>query len=365
MREPTPAGSVQAVRQTAPLPADESASISEAARLLASRRSARQQAQAPTEQQQVNEEPSDQGEEVELEGDLAVEDTELEAEGEGSSEDEAQALEGDEEGEQEEYFLLDGEEIPLKDIKAWREGSMRTEDYQRKTQAVAEQSKALGRLEQELTQFSHGISRFMASQLGPVKHQLEAFKRTDWAELAKTPEKFQAEQAKFQAAKTKYAQLQQTLRGFMGEYAKISERALNLRAEAALPEIRQRIKGWNDAMYAERSQFLVEKYRANPDTVSKITDPWFWELVSDAFNFRKGQELPGKARKIVRANPRVLSGRGASPAPRVPGAQKRETEAMERVRKATSVVSATEAGAELLRQRRENRKIVTPGRRRI
>ena len=53
------------------------------------------------------------------------------------------------------------------------------------------------------------------------------------------------------------------------------DEALRLRAQAALPEIKSRIKGWNDAMYAERSDFLVERYGFDRGMVNRITDPQF------------------------------------------------------------------------------------------
>lgn len=51
--------------------------------------------------------------------------------------------ESDEYDEDETYLDLDGEEIPLSQIKEWKSGNMRQADYTRKTTELAEQRKAL------------------------------------------------------------------------------------------------------------------------------------------------------------------------------------------------------------------------------
>lgn len=50
-----------------------------------------------------------------------------------------------EEGREEPTVEIDGEKVPLSQIKAWKEGHMRQEDYTRKTQELAEAKRQLAR----------------------------------------------------------------------------------------------------------------------------------------------------------------------------------------------------------------------------
>ena len=80
------------------------------------------------------------------------------------------------------------------------------------------------------------------------------------------------------------------------------DQALKLRAQAALPEIKSRIKGWNDAMYAERSDFLVERYGFDRGMVNRITDPQFWGVGSRCVHLPEGctdDESEGEAHPTI------------------------------------------------------------------
>src|SRR5574343_315736 len=63
---------------------------------------------------------------------------------------EGQAEEAEAEAEQ--YIELDGEEVPLSQVREWKSGGMMQADYSRKTQVLAEQSKAVRQMEEALTQ---------------------------------------------------------------------------------------------------------------------------------------------------------------------------------------------------------------------
>lgn len=358
----TPASQVQGAIQTSELPTS-STSVSEAARLLAQRRSALRQQQAPTDQLE-SEGPDEQ--DIELEGESgALEEVDGPAEGdeEGALDSAAEASDLPEELGDDAVIEFEGEQIPLRDIKAWREGAMRSDDYQRKTQVVAQQQQVLASLEQDLSQFAHGVNRFFQAQATPHVKVLKRFEETDWSELAsKDPQKFQAEQARFTAAKAKFEQLNREWQGFLSEYQALSQRALAARAQAALPEIRLRIKGWNDAMYAERSDFLVEKYRADRNIISKVTDPWFWEMANDAFNYRKGLEMPKGAKKIVPRSPTATPRAGA--AQRVPQQKQAMAQAVKKVINARGSTTQTQAAVDLLRLRRQQNQPAASGRRR-
>lgn len=290
---------------------------SEAARLLAARRSELRQQQAPTGPEADagsapdEIEPPD-GDEIETEA-LA---------GDGLADDDADAAEGlapEEGNEQPEddgavsddaVLVLDGDEITIGEIKQWREGAMRQADYQRKTQVLAQKAEAISQLEERLNGFSHAINRDFQSRMEAAAKALKPFSEIDWAKLAETnPQQYNAQKVRFEQARAAAMAVQQQWNNFLKEYEELAQQSLQLRAKAALPEIKARIKGWDDAMYAERLSFVQSTYGAEPSVLTKVVDPWFWEMANDAYKYRQGQALPEKlksGKQVVKPIPKAL-----------------------------------------------------------
>lgn len=332
-------------------PAAPSLSVSDAARLMSQRRSELRQQQAPTEPQ-AQRQPAP---EMDAE---AQESSEEEFAGSVESGDafaEDQPQDGSELLDDDAILSLDGEEIAIKDIRSWREGAMRADDYQRKTQAAAQTQQAMTAMEQELNRFAHGMNRVYESQVSAVVNQVKEFGKVDWGKLAESnPNQYNSMKAKFEVARSRMEATQGQWQSFLKEYEDLSHRAIDMKAKAALPQIKQRIRGWNDGMYAERASFLIESYGADKGVVGKVTDPWFWELANDAYNYRKGRGLPDRAQKIVR--------RSAAQTPRaggvakVTGQQKAITVAEQNLRTASRESDKQNAAVELLRARRLTRR---------
>jgi hypothetical protein len=195
-----------------------SLSISDAARLLAERRSALRQQPAPT----AAEEPAGSAppETYEVEDDAQVEgqpddqaaESELPPDGEEQSEETAEY--GDDA-----VLELDGEEVSLAEIKQWRDGAMRQGDYQRKTQLVAQKAQALGAMEERLNAFSHAINRDFQMRMEAAGRALQPFANLNWADLAeKNPQQYNAQKVRFEQARAAAAGIQQQWAGFVKEY---------------------------------------------------------------------------------------------------------------------------------------------------
>lgn len=353
----TPVSQVQARNvQTSATPAPEQRelSVSDAARLMAQRRSELRQQQAPTEPavqtEQVPEEevfPEEPESPVEPPDD-APETEESTPDGEDQPESEDASLSDDNA-----VLILDGEEIPLKDVKAWREGAMRTDDYQRKTQALSQSQQAISTMETELNRFAHAMNRKFQQTMSSNAKEMQRFTDVDWGLMAeKNPQMFTAQKAKFEATKTRYEQGMQEWQGFLGEYQDLSERALQMKAAAALPVIKQKIRGWNDGMYADRKDFAIATYGAEKGVINKITDPWFWEMLNDAYTLRKGKAVPKLAAKVVKKSPRATPAPGS--APRRPDQVAKATEqSLAAARASTSTRVQTEEALKILRSRRQ------------
>lgn len=333
--------------QPATVPAADPMDVSSAARLLAQRRSDLRTQAAPTEEATGGTPPEVDKVSAGLEdsGDSPEPDQEA------SSEEQAEPETTEPVTDDDAVLELDGAEIPLSEIRQWRDGAMRAEDYQRKTQAISQSQAAIAAQEQELTKFGQYVERVFHAQIGAAVHGLEAYRNVDWGKLAETdPAKYNATKAKFEVAKGRWEQINRDRQQFLAEYDGQVQRSIALRAEAALPEIRQRIKGWNNAMYNERMEFVSQTYRVPTEFVAKLTDPWLWEMANDAFAYRKGQALPKLAAKVVRKSPKVSPRPGAA-APAPITAEKRAQEGATRVSTLSGSKQLT-AAADILTQRR-------------
>lgn len=95
---------------------------------------------------------------------------------------ELEAEEETEEAEEEEtlYLELDGEEFSLDEVKQWKAGYMMQSDYTKKTQAIADERKALEKEKEALTDLSSQLEVLVAED-----------SEVDWAELKEyEPEKY-------------------------------------------------------------------------------------------------------------------------------------------------------------------------------
>lgn len=78
------------------------------------------------------------------------------------------------------YLDLDGREIPLSDIREWEQGNLRQQDYTRKTQALADERKAIEQSQADLIQKSEVLETRIA-ELDAVFDS--ASKEVNWDEL--------------------------------------------------------------------------------------------------------------------------------------------------------------------------------------
>lgn len=332
-------------QSSAPLPAQ--MSPSDAARVLAERRTAlreaaaqaQQPAQVPTEEA-VSEQPLEDS--PDADGQREVEGTEAVADLDSTEQPETQA-----DGAVE-VLDLDGEEVPLSQIKEWRDGAMRQEDYTRKTQVLTQQSKSISELENRINSYAHAMNKQFQAQQQELAAGLQRFQSVDWVKLAQAdPAKYTAAKAAFDAHQGEFQRKQQQWNEWVQEHDALGNEALRLRAQAALPEIKARVKGWNDAMYAERSDFLVDRYGFDRNMVNRITDPQFWELAHDAYTYRKAAPTAkAKVKRTPTITPRSTS--GAAPKMKQREADKSTMQAIQN----TSGRSQMESAAALLASRR-------------
>lgn len=329
---------------------------SEAARIMAQRRTElRQEAATKAPADPIQDPPEDAADEQSLSGNSDEADgQQVNLDADDAQDGESQVDQPDADADEGEYVIeLDGETVPLSQIKSWREGAMRQEDYSRKTQAVAQQASVMNALEQRVNGFAHAMNRHFMDTQQEMSKKLTRYQELDWVKLAQAdPAKYTAAKAAFDAEQGRFQAQQNQWNGFLQEFDKLSQETLQMRAQAALPEIKQRVTGWNDGMYAQTSEFLVKRYGFDTAMVGKITDPQFWEMARDAYVFNKGRNVQTK-QKVVRSNPKVQLRSTAGVT------QRMQTSAnQQKLHESVSTLtgrSQMEAAADLMRQRRESR----------
>ena len=132
------------------------------------------------------------------------------AESEGVQEAPSDEDQDEEQGEEEELLVIDidGEEVTLDQIKAWKSGNLREQDYTKKTTALAEERKALSSKLDELNSIhetlSAGESEFKKALLGDLDDiDLKALREEDYPEYLKIKEEIKDREGKFDELKSK------------------------------------------------------------------------------------------------------------------------------------------------------------------
>lgn len=128
-------------------------------------------------------------------------DAELLDDSDSAESDEAQ----DEAGEQD-AIVIDGETVTAEQIKEWKRGTLREQDYSKKTMALAEERKSVEAIKAELNSIRQslqaGEAEFKKAIMGDLDGiDLKSLRDEDYVEYQKTKELIADRQAKFDAIK--------------------------------------------------------------------------------------------------------------------------------------------------------------------
>lgn len=148
-----------------------------------------------------------------LEEDVAEDSSEDGAQDEPTDADETEEAEEDEESE---FIELDGSEITLDQIRELQKGGMREQDYTKKTQALAEQRKALDSKVSEadgvlqvLSSIEDEIKVMLAADLEDI--DLKELRESDYVEYRKTIEQKEEREKQFDDLKKKALEAKQAI----------------------------------------------------------------------------------------------------------------------------------------------------------
>lgn len=187
-----------------------------------------------------------------LEEDGALADSEDGGEPEAEAEEEAREFE----------VVVDGETMVVSEDEA-RLGYMRTADYTRKTQALAEQRREIAQRAEELQHLPQ-LYEQLASQM------LSGFDQVDWSALR--PEQHQ-QLTQARAAREREAnELRAVARGYMDRIAEVQGQKRQQEIAQARELLPAAIPGWNDHAYSSTLQYAIDELGYSREEALNTTD---------------------------------------------------------------------------------------------
>lgn len=217
----------------------------------------------------------------------------------------------------------DGEEVEFegkayKVPKEIKEALLRQADYTQKTQAVAEQRKAVEEKAQLLNQREQlmGVAFEKAVELREVQNRLSQFENIDWQSLADSDP---AQATKLNLA---YQQLQRQAQQKYTELTQAQAQHEQLNAQQrqqmlaeAQKELRTRLPDFTPEV-AEKIKSTAREYGLTDQELASVIDPRHVHILHDAMKWRALQANKPQALKKVAEAPKAIPPKATQPKPR-------------------------------------------------
>ena len=281
----------------------------------------------------------DEGEAEVVEDEVEAEVAESEEAEEGQAEDEegeadteeedADADESGDEPKEPEFLDIDGEKVSVEEVKL---GYLRQSDYTRKTQAVAEQRKAV----EEDRQFAASA---LNSVLTAVGADLSRWEGVDWERAAaENPEQYQQAKKAYEHTLGLFNGIRQQTEEFVNHAKQAQQQALQAQAKESIAVLKTTIPNWSNDLYAQIGEFAVEELGFAPEEFNNIADHRAITSIYEAMQYRKGKSVATKATVKV-APKKTLSDKKAA-APKTVATRKATQQARDRLRQTGKVDDA-------------------------
>lgn len=197
---------------------------------------------------------------------------------------------------------VDGEEVevPLEEALA---GYSRTQDYTRKTMALAEERQKLQAEEQEIAE----IRATYAQQLEVVEQAL-ALPEMDWDQVKKdNPGKYAEIRAAYDERKAQLDSIKAHRAEVMEEQAKAAAKAAERTREVEQEKLFAAIPDWADEdLRKQEAQEMVQvattTYGFSPKDLENVLDHRALVMLRDAMLYRRGLDKQETVRKKAKAN---------------------------------------------------------------
>lgn len=291
---------------------------------------------APETEEPASESDLEQGQDDGEEAEVVEEATE--AEGEESEGEEPEEQPGHvslDDLDPDDAIIVDGKETTVREI---RESRLRMDDYTRKTQALAQQREVLAERE-KLVAFSLG------QQEQELVNGLQQMQQIDWQAMSvRDPNGFQNAKAQMEGMKMRLEQVRQEQRGFLQQIKQYEESIAKAQAKAAQKELKEKVPGWNNALYYSLVDY-AETIGFQRGDVLKYTDPNIFLMLQKAKAYDEAKRITTK--KTVKASPKRTQ-RAAQPA----SPESKTNRKLEEVQRHAQQAGTMDAAMELLRAKR-------------
>lgn len=202
--------------------------------------------------------------------------------------------------------------------KELKEALLRQADYTQKTQAVAEQRKAVEEKAQLLEQRERlmSVAFDKAVELREVQNRLSQFEQIDWQSLAdsdpaQATKLNLAYQQLQRQAQQKYAELSQT----QAQQEQLTAQQRQQMLAEAQKELRTRLPGFTPEV-AEKIKVTAREYGLTDAELSSVIDPRYVHVLHDAMKWRALQAQKPQALKKVAEAPKAIPPKATQPKPR-------------------------------------------------
>jgi len=202
--------------------------------------------------------------------------------------------------------------------KELKDALLRTQDYTRKTQEVAEMRRAAEQRVQAIQAQEQIMAATFdkAAELKQIQSQLSQFDQIDWQALSDAdPVQAQKLLIARQNLERSYGQKAQELQMAQAQYQQLTAQQRQQMLQEAAKELKQRLPEF-DAKMAERIRTTVKEYGYSDQELSNVTDPRLVQVLHDAMKWRELQAQKPQAMKKVAEAPKAVKPQAQTPKPR-------------------------------------------------
>lgn len=158
--------------------------------------------------------------------------------------------------------IVDGETRLVSEDEV-RQGYMRTADYTRKTQEVAEQRR-------EVAQSAERMANLPKLYELVAQNMMKGFDQVNWQQL--TPEQHQQLTVAKQTRAQEAAELAAVAKGFDEQIQKVTQQKREQEVSRAREILPQAIPNWGDDVYAETMRYAVDELGYSQEEATNTTD---------------------------------------------------------------------------------------------
>lgn len=211
--------------------------------------------------------------------------------------------EKDEEAEDtaQQVFEIDGQEVTVDELKL---GYLRQADYTKKTQAVAEQRKAV---EEQTRQYESSINALLTA----AGADLSRFEGVNWEQVAvENPDQYRQAKAVYEQTQQTFNFIKSQADEHMARMQEQTQAMMREQAQESLGILKSTIPNWSNDLYYKIGEYASSEMGVSADEFNNISDHRSITALYKAMLFDQAKKV--SAEKKVKASPKkTLSGNKA------------------------------------------------------